>query len=235
MGALFNYLTGFSKHADYREILVSPVTVRKRIMAMIEEQAEAGPEGRIVMKVNGLTDAAMIDALYRASGAGVQIDLAVRGLCRLRPGIPELSENIRVRSIVGNFLEHSRIYRFGGAPVDPAAGPGLPLKIFIGSADLMGRNLDRRIEVVVPVHDPELQGRLFEVLDLVFADDTNAWELGSDRRWRRVPNAHGISSQERLKELARVRARRQRDSELRVGDGDEARPPVPATAPTTQV
>jgi polyphosphate kinase len=227
VGALFNYLTGFSKHADYREILVSPVTVRKRITAMIEEQAEGGPEGRIVMKVNGLTDAAIIDALYRASGAGVQVDLAVRGLCRLRPGIPELSENIRVRSIVGSFLEHSRIYRFGGAPVDPAAGPGLPLKIFIGSADLMGRNLDRRIEVIVPVHDPELQGRLFEILDLVFADDTNAWELGSDRRWRRVPNTHGISSQERLKELARVRARRQRDTELRVGDGDEARPPVP--------
>ncbi|HEY1444418.1 MAG TPA: polyphosphate kinase 1, partial [Acidimicrobiales bacterium] len=232
VGALFNYLTGFSKHADYREILVSPVTVRKRLMAMIEEQADAGPAGRIVLKVNGLTDAAMIDALYRASGAGVQIDLAVRGLCRLRPGIPELSENIRVRSIVGSFLEHSRIYRFGGAPVDPAAGPGLPLKIFIGSADLMGRNLDRRIEVVVPVHDPELQGRLFEVLDLVFADDTNAWELGSDRRWRRVPNTHGVSSQDRLKELARERARRQRDSELRVGvgAGEDARPPLSPSA-----
>ncbi len=93
-----------------------------------------------------------------------------------------------MRSIVGSFLEHSRIYRFGGAPADPAAGPGLPLKIFIGSADLMGRNLDRRIEVVVPVHDPELQARLFEVLDLVFADETNTWELGPDRRWRRVQN-----------------------------------------------
>ena len=203
VGELFNYLTGFSLHADYRQILVSPVTVRKRIMAMIEEQADAGPEGRIMLKINGLTDASLIDALYRASGAGVQIDLAVRGLCRLRPGIPELSENIRVRSIVGSFLEHSRIYRFGGAPVDPAAGPGLPLKIFIGSADLMGRNLDRRVEVVVPVHDPELQARLFEVLDLVFADETNAWELGPDRRWRRVRNVHGVSSQERLKELAR--------------------------------
>ena len=101
VGELFNYLTGFSRHADYREILVSPVTVRKRIHAMIEEQAEAGPAGRIVMKLNGLTDASMIDALYRASGAGVEIDLAVRGLCRLRPGIPELSERIRVRSIVG--------------------------------------------------------------------------------------------------------------------------------------
>jgi len=231
VGALFNYLTGFSKHADYREILVSPVTVRRRIMAMIEEQADAGSAGRIVMKVNGLTDAAMIDALYRASGAGVQIDLAVRGLCRLRPGIPELSENIRVRSIVGSFLEHSRIYRFGGADVDPAAGPGLPLKIYIGSADLMGRNLDRRIEVVVPVHDPELQARLFEVLDLVFADDTNAWELGSDRRWRRVPNTHGVNSQDRLKELARERARRQRDSELRVaGDSEDTRPPLTSSA-----
>ncbi len=221
VGELFNYLTGFSRHADYRQILVSPVTVRRRIMAMIEEQAETGPAGRIVMKVNGLTDAAMIDALYRASGAGVQIDLAVRGLCRLRPGIAELSENIRVRSIVGSFLEHSRIYRFGGAPADPAAGPGLPLKIFIGSADLMGRNLDRRIEVVVPVHDPELQARLFEVLDLVFADDTNAWELGPDRRWRRVKNVHGVSSQDRLKELARERVRRRLDSDLRVETGED--------------
>jgi polyphosphate kinase len=223
VGELFNYLTGFSRHADYRQILVSPVTVRKRIMAMIEEQAEAGPQGRIVMKLNGLTDAVMIDALYRASGAGVEIDLAVRGLCRLRPGIPELSERIRVRSIVGSFLEHSRIYRFGGAPADPAAGPGLPLKLYIGSADLMGRNLDRRVEVVVPVHDPELQARLFEVLDLVFADETNAWELGSDRRWRRVRNVHGVSSQERLKELARERARRRLDSDIRAGDGDDAR------------
>jgi polyphosphate kinase len=215
VGELFNYLTGFSRHADYRQILVSPVTVRKRIHAMIEEQADAGPAGRVVLKLNGLTDAAMIDALYRASGAGVQIDLAIRGLCRLRPGIPELSENIRVRSIVGSFLEHSRIYRFGGAPADPAAGPGLPLQLYIGSADLMGRNLDRRVEVVVPVHDPELQARLFEILDLVFADETNAWALRSDRRWRRVANVHGLSSQEKLKELAIERARRRRDSEPR--------------------
>jgi polyphosphate kinase len=215
---LFNYLTGFSRHADYREILVSPVTVRKRITAMIEEQADAGPSGRIVLKLNGLTDAAMIDALYRASGAGCQIDLAIRGLCRLRPGIPELSENIRVRSIVGSFLEHSRIYRFGGAPADPAAGPGLPMKIYIGSADLMGRNLDRRVEVVVPVHDPELQARLLEVLDLDFADETNSWALGSDRRWRRVTNVHGRSAQEELKKLAIERARRPRQPVLNSAD-----------------
>jgi polyphosphate kinase len=220
VGELFNYLTGFSRHADYRQILVSPVTVRKRVLAMIEEQAEAGPEGRIVLKLNGLTDAAMIDALYRASGAGVPIDLSVRGLCRLRPGIPELSETISVRSLVGSFLEHSRIYRFGGDPKDPSVGPGLPLKLYIGSADLMGRNLDRRVEVLVPIHDPELQGRLFDVLDLVFADETNTWQLGSDRRWRRVENVHGLSAQERLKELAIERARRRRDSDLLVGDED---------------
>jgi polyphosphate kinase len=208
VGELFNYLTGFSRHADYRQILVSPVTVRKRIMAMIEEQTEAGPYGRIMLKLNGLTDAAMIDALYRASGAGVPIDLAVRGLCRLRPGIPELSETIRVRSIVGSFLEHSRIYRFGGGPDSE-----LPFKLYIGSPDLMGRNLDRRVEVLVPIHDPELQARLFEVLDLVFADETNTWELGSDRRWRRVENTHGISAQGRLRELAIERARRRRDDE----------------------
>ncbi len=220
VGELFNYLTGFSRHANYRQILVSPVTVRKGIMAMIEEQADAGPRGRIELKLNGLTDATLIDALYRASCAGVPIDLAIRGLCRLRPGIPELSETIRVRSIVGSFLEHSRIYRFGGAPVDPAAGPGLPLKLYIGSADLMGRNLDRRVEVLVPVRDSELQDRLFEVLDLVFADETNSWELGSDRRWRRVENVHGFSCQARLKELAMERARRRRDSDLRVDGGE---------------
>jgi polyphosphate kinase len=221
VGELFNYLTGFSRHADYRQILVSPVTVRKRVIAMIEEQTEAGPRGRIVLKLNGLTDASMIDALYRASGAGVPIDLSVRGLCRLRPGIPDLSETISVRSLVGSFLEHSRIYRFGGAPKDPSVGEGLPLKIYIGSADLMGRNLDRRVEVLVPIRDPELQARLFEVLDLVFADETNTWELGSDRRWRRVENVHGVSAQARLKELAIERARRRRDGELRVGEFDQ--------------
>jgi polyphosphate kinase len=223
VGELFNYLTGFSRHADYRQILVSPVTVRKRIMAMIEEQTEAGRRGRIVLKLNGLTDATMIDALYRASGAGVPIDLAVRGLCRLRPGIPELSENIHVRSLVGSFLEHSRIYRFGGAPQDPSVGEGLPLKLYIGSADLMGRNLDRRVEVLVPIHDPEAQARLFEVLDLVFADETNTWVLGPDRRWRRVVNEHSISAQGRLRELAIERARRRRDGDLRVGPEEHER------------
>lgn len=242
VGDLFNHLTGFNRVTDYREILVSPVLLRRGILDMIEEQTAAGPDGRIVFKVNGLTDPEMIDALYRASTAGVPIDLAVRGLCCLRPGIPELSETIRVRSIVGQFLEHSRIYRFGGpldgssmhprADGDGAGATGgqaeegegqsasggseetadrLPLKVYIGSADLMERNLDRRIEALTPVHDPALQARLLGVLDLIFTDDTNAWTLGSDRRWRRVPTRNRISVQERLKELAIVRARRRRD------------------------
>jgi len=225
VGDLFNYLTGFSRHTAYRQILVSPVTLRHRILEMIAEQAAAGPAGRIVMKVNGLTDPEMIDALYRASCAGVPIDLAVRGLCCLRPGIPSLSETIRVRSVVGEFLEHSRIYRFGGAddgvPHDLGNGPGpngSPLTLLIGSADLMERNLDRRIEVLVPVRDPELQARLLEMLDLVLADDTNAWTLGPDRRWRRVPNRQGMSSQKRLKELAVERARRRREVEPRASE-----------------
>jgi polyphosphate kinase len=223
VGDLFNYLTGFSRHTGYRQILVSPVTLRRRILEMIEEQTEAGPGGRIVMKLNGLTDPEMIDALYRASAAGVPIDLAVRGLCCLRPGIPELSETIRVRSVVGEFLEHSRIYRFGGSPDDaPHTGngrrsppDGLPLSLLIGSADLMERNLDRRIEVLVPVRDRELQARLLEILDLVFADDSNAWVLGADKRWRRLPTRRGISAQRRLKELAVERARRRREVEPR--------------------
>ncbi len=222
VGDLFNYLTGFSRHTGYREILVSPVTLRRRVLEMIEEQAAAGPAGRIVMKMNGLTDPEMIDALYRASAAGVPIDLAIRGLCCLRPGIPELSETIRVRSVVGQFLEHSRIFRFGGTADDvPHEGTGrngtsrLPLTLLIGSADLMERNLDRRIEVLVPVRDPELQARLLEILDLVFADDSNAWVLGADKRWRRVPARRGVSAQQRLKELALERARRRREVEPR--------------------
>ncbi|MGH9007433.1 MAG: polyphosphate kinase 1, partial [Acidimicrobiales bacterium] len=230
LGDLFNHLTGFSRHSDYRQILVSPVTTRDRIIEMIEEQATLGTAGRIVLKLNGLTDPAVIDALYGASMAGVPIDLVVRGLCSIRAGIPGLSETIRIRSVVGQFLEHSRIYRFGGpAPSadgaawqedgwasgfgDDVARP--PMRIYIGSSDLMRRNLDRRIEVLTPVHDRKLVARLVEVLDLALADDTNAWALGADDRWSRVPTVRSISLQERLKELAMERARRRRDIETR--------------------
>jgi polyphosphate kinase len=218
VGDLFNFLTGFSRHTGYRQILVSPVTLRPRLLELIDEQTQAGPRGRIVLKLNGLTDPAMIDGLYRASRAGVPIDLVVRGLCCLRPGIPELSETIRVRSVVGQFLEHSRILRFGGldhraGTADDSVGDHPPLRLIIGSADMMERNLDRRIEVLVPVTEPDLQGRLLEILDLVLADDTNSWSLGPDRHWRRVPTLEGLNAQQRLKELALGRARRRRTAE----------------------
>jgi polyphosphate kinase len=206
VGDLFNFLTGYSRYARYRKLVVAPMALRQRVTEFIEDEARAGPDGRIAIKVNGLTDPDVIDSLYRASVAGVPIDLVVRGVCNLRPGVPGLSDTIRVRSIVGRFLEHSRVYRFGGTGTRP-------LTVLLGSADLMERNLDRRIEVLVPVLDPELQARLLEVLDLNLADDTNSWVLGPDSTWARVPTVEGTSAQRRLQELARDRARRRREAE----------------------
>jgi polyphosphate kinase len=140
-----------------------------------------------------------IDALYEASRRGTEIDLIVRGMCSLVPGVRGLSDNIRVRSIVGKYLEHSRIFRFGRDPVEAA--------YLIGSADLMPRNLDRRVEALVPVTDPVLRARLAEVQETLLADDLLAWELGSDGEWRRVPVVNGVNAHERLQELALARAR----------------------------
>ena len=206
VGDLFNFLTGYSRHARYRRLVVAPGGLRQRVIELIDLERAAGPEGRIAIKVNGLTDPDVIDALYRASGAGVPIDLVVRGVCCLRPGVPGLSETIRVRSIVGRFLEHSRIYRFGGTH-------DRPLTLLLGSADLMERNLDRRIELLFPVGDPELQARVLEVLELNLRDDTHAWTLGPDGTWTRVRGEEGVSVQGRLQELARERARRRREPE----------------------
>jgi len=206
VGDLFNFLTGYSRHTRYRRLVVAPGALRQRVIELIGREAEAGPEGRIAIKINGLTDPEVIDALYRASAEGVPIDLVVRGVCCVRPGVEGLSETIQVRSIVGRFLEHSRIYRFGGIH-------DRPLTLLLGSADLMERNLDRRIELLFPIGDPELQARVLEVLDLNLADDMNAWELGSEGTWTRVPTAAGISVQGRLQELARERARRRREPE----------------------
>jgi polyphosphate kinase len=196
---LFNFLTGYSRRTDYRKLLVAPLSLRDRITALIDEEAAAGPRGRIVMKLNSIVDDEVIDALYAASLAGAQIDLIVRGISCLRPGVPGLSENIRVRSIVGRYLEHSRIFAFGN-------GDDRPVRYFIGSADMMERNLDRRVEVVVPVEAPELQDRLREILEVNMVDDTNAWSLGADGRWTREP-AGQVSAQRRLQELATERSR----------------------------
>jgi polyphosphate kinase len=150
------------------------------------------------MKMNALVDFGMIDALYAASQRGVPIDLMVRGICCLRAQVPGLSETIRVRSIIGRFLEHSRVYRFGA---DPETA-----EYFIGSADLMPRNLDRRVEALTPVDDPRLRARLAEVLDANLADDTLAWELRRDGSWQKIPTVAGRSTQRRLQELAVARA-----------------------------
>ena len=201
---LFNHLTGYGRPVTHRRIVVAPQGMRPWVLGEIAEEAAAGEAGRITIKVNGLTDPGVIDALYAASQAQVRIDLLVRGLCCLRPGVPGLSETITVRSIMGRFLEHSRIFRFG----DP--GGERPVRYTIGSGDLMERNLDRRIEVMVPVLDAELRARLEETLQLGLADDTNAWELGPDGTWTRVVSVLGLSVQRRLQELALERARRRR-------------------------
>ncbi len=205
VGDLFNFLTGFSRHDRYRALVVAPMGLKRHVVDMIDGEARAGAAGRIVLKVNGLTHPEVIDALYRASAAGVPVDLIVRGVCCLRPGVAGLSETIRVRSIVGRFLEHSRVYRFGGG--------ARPLHVLIGSADLMERNLDRRIELLVPVADPELQARLVDILDLNLADDGNTWELAADGTWSRVLPTRGVNVQAMLQEQAVQRARRRREPE----------------------
>jgi polyphosphate kinase len=194
---LFNLLTGYSRQKDYRHLLVAPTTLRQRIEQLIEREARQR-DGWIVLKMNSLVDPDMIDALYAASQAGTRIDLLVRGICCLRPGVRGLSETIRVRSIVGRFLEHSRIFRFGTM----ARG----FEHYIGSADLMPRNLDRRVEATVPVTDPQLQSRLDEILDVELADDVLSWELQPDSSWRRLPAGPGADAQQRLMRLARERA-----------------------------
>ncbi|MHB8288840.1 MAG: RNA degradosome polyphosphate kinase [Acidimicrobiales bacterium] len=206
LGDLFNFLTGYSRHETYRKLIVAPQSLRERVVRLIDEEARAGTEGRIVIKVNGLTDPEVIEHLYSASDAGVDIDLVVRGICCLRPGVRGLSERIKVRSIVGRFLEHSRVFRFGGVG-------GRPLELLIGSADLMERNLDRRVELLVPISDREIQDRIVEMLELNLAEDYQAWTLGPDGSWSRVASLNGISTQRRLQEMARERARRRREAD----------------------
>lgn len=198
---LFNYLTGYSRHTEYRKLIVAPYAMRDRLLELIAEQAALGGDGRIRLKMNGLVDVAVIDALYDASQAGARVDLLVRSICCLRPGVPGLSENIRVRSIVGRFLEHSRLWVFGGETT--------PAKYFIGSADVMPRNLDRRIEVVAPVEDAALVHRLEAIVDACFADDTASWQLEPSGHWMQLATSRGgVDSQRILRELAEQRGSR---------------------------
>ncbi|MEO8695110.1 MAG: polyphosphate kinase 1 [Acidimicrobiales bacterium] len=186
---LFNFLTGYGRGIGYDTLLVAPDTLRKSLGDFIDNEIRCG-NGRIVMKMNSLVDPALIDRLYLASSAGVRIDLIVRGICCLRPGVRGMSENIRVRSIVGRYLEHSRIHAFANGE-----GPGKPVYL-IGSADLMPRNLDRRVEVLVRVDDTELQAQLQEIIDVSLADDHLSWELDSDGVWARTQRPQGLDSQQ---------------------------------------
>ena len=194
---LFNYLTGYSRQTTYKRLAVSPTGIRSRLTELIEDEASRS-DGHITLKMNSLVDAAMIESLYAASRAGTRIDLIVRGICCLRPGVEGMSENIRVRSLVGRYLEHSRIYRFGSR--------GRTRHYYIGSADLMPRNLDRRVEALAPITDPDLQFRVDEVLDVLLADDNLAWALRSDGTWERVSPSAGVDAHIALQELARARA-----------------------------
>jgi len=177
---LFNFLTGLSRQRSFRRLIVAPVSLRSTILELIEGEIarqRASGDGRIRLKLNAVVDPEMVGALCRASQAGVPVDIIARGACSLRPGVDGVSENVRVRSIIGPFLEHSRIFVFGDGERE---------RVYIGSADLMERNLDRRVEAAVPVTEPALAERLRTVVDVMLADDRRAWQLGPDDRWRRV-------------------------------------------------
>jgi len=199
---LFNVLTGYSRQTGYRSILVAPHGIRRGIIERIDreiEHARAGRSARIRIKTNHLVDEETIDALYRASKAGVEVDLLVRTFCTIRAGVPGLSENIRVRSILGRFLEHSRIIY--------VENDGEP-EYLLGSADLMHRNLDRRVEVLVQVTDPAAREHIRETLDLAFADDVAAWELRPDDVWTRNPGQPGMPLRDYQEVLMRRHASR---------------------------
>jgi len=231
---VFGLLTGSGAEVELRRLVVSPLSTRDEVIAAIDAEGAAGPSGRIVLKTNGLTDPEVIDALYRASAGGASIDLVVRGRCSIRPGVPGLSEHIRVRSIVGRFLEHSRIFRFGGEH-------GRPLRIWFGSPDMMERNLDRRVEVVVPVVDMAVQQRLVTILDDALADEANAWTLGRTGEWSRVLAAgaleEGVSLQGRcraraLDELRRRRSEAQSVPSLRLSEAGDGSSPLETAPPS---
>jgi polyphosphate kinase len=211
---MFNYLTGYGRPLHYRKVLMAPSQLRDGLLAEIERTVAAhSPEhpARIAMKMNALVDGPCIRALYAASRAGVKIDLNVRGICCLRPGLPGISENIRVVSIVGRLLEHSRVYAF--------QRPGEQI-VYMASADLMPRNLDHRVELAVPVESPELQTELLDTLDRAFLDNQNAWELDGDGAYRRLERTGDEPPRSLQLELIEIHARRA--AEERPGERDGA-------------
>lgn len=196
---LFNYLTGYSRQRSYRKLLIAPVNMRDRMIALIRreiEHCQKGRSGRIVAKMNSLIDPKIIFTLYEASQAGVQIDLIVRGMCCLRPGIPGVSDNIKVISIIGRFLEHSRIFYFANSGQE---------EVYIGSADWMPRNLNRRVEAITPVEDFDSSKDLMEILGIMLSDNRQAWELQTDGHYiqrHSDANCPDRSSQKILMDMA---------------------------------
>ncbi len=200
---LFNYVTGFGRPRAFRKILVAPFDLRDRLIQHIRATAKHGKDGRIAIKVNSLTDPRVIEELYAAGQKGARVEIVARSICSLRPGIPGVSETIRVRSVLGRYLEHSRLFLFESPD---------GTTVFLGSADLMPRNLDNRVEVVVPVEDGHAQREIVRVFDTLLADNRDAWELDSDGRWQRAkPNkgerARGTQGVLMRKALSRARRR----------------------------
>jgi polyphosphate kinase len=208
---LFNYLTGYSYKSDYKRLLVAPVNLRERMEALIEREikhAKAGRKAHLIFKVNSLGDADMIRSLYRASREGVRIQLLVRGICCLRPGVPGVSENIEVTSVVGRFLEHSRIYYFHNNGEN---------EVYIGSADLMPRNIDHRVEVLVPILDPALVRTLRDdVLALYLADNIKARHMNAAGSYTRKKAGEGRAKVNSQEDLLRKRPRPRQQKQARI-------------------
>jgi polyphosphate kinase len=227
---VFNFFTGPSLDEEFRKLLVAPVTMRERFTDLVRREARyarAGRPARIVAKMNALEDPAMVKALYRASMAGVDVDLIVRDVCRLRPGIEGVSDTVTVRSVVGRFLEHSRIYYFenGAGPADPDdASPGGDPQYFVGSADWMTRNLDYRVEAVAPVADPDLREQLRFVLEVMLHDNRSGWEMNADGSYdQRTPGSNPVwGTQEIL--MAATRAAHDRDDDRGIDTDHPASP-----------
>ncbi|HUG86496.1 MAG TPA: polyphosphate kinase 1 [Euzebya sp.] len=192
---LFNYLTGYARHDDYEHLLVAPVALRDRLAAKVAEQAAKGAQGLIRLKLNSLSDRELITALYDASRSGTRVDLIVRGICGIRPGVPGISDNIRVISVVGRLLEHERILQFGD-------------ELWFGSADWLPRNLDRRVEAIVPILDEALAAQMIAILDQTWEDRRQAWTLRPDGSWLRPSEDGGMPSQERFMLAAHAEAAR---------------------------
>lgn len=211
---LFNYLTGYSRKRDYRCLWVAPINAIERFEELLERELEHLRQGRpagVLVKVNGLTDERAIRAVYRAAREGLKIRLLVRGICSLRPGVTGLSESVSVHSVIGRFLEHGRVFCFenGGSP-----------EAYLGSADLMGRNLYRRVECIVPLRDAQARKEALEVMELMWQDRRQSWELTPDGSWARLdPGSSEPGIQDRLIERARARPLRWENPKRRGGSG----------------